>query len=180
MSYCKDNNITYVHELLKWYNNLDVEPMLQACLKQKEFFYSFNLDMYKNGYSLPSLSENIMYQFSIKDFELSLNDKIPPPNDNIPTVYPQSRINEYMKQDTIANRSLDNFITSSEIIQLLTKYNYRCIYCHIALNYRSWTLDRIDNIIGHTYFNCVISCLKCNVNRKDMVFNQFYRSESSK
>jgi len=77
-----------------------------------------------------------MYQFAIREFELSLNDKIPPPNDNVPTVYPQSRINEYMKQDTIPNRSLDNYITSSEVIQLLTKYNYRCIYCHIALNYR--------------------------------------------
>jgi len=89
MTYCKNNNITYIHELLKWYNNLDVEPMLHACLKQKEFFYSFNLDMYKDGYSLPSLSENIMYQFSIRDFELSLNDKIPPANNNIPTIYPE-------------------------------------------------------------------------------------------
>jgi len=121
-----------------------------------------------------------MYQFSIKDFELSLKDKILPGNDNISTIYPQSRINEYMKQDVIAHRSLDNYITSSEVIQLLFKYNYRCMYCHIALNYRSWTLDRIDNNIGHTYSNCVISCLKCNVNQKDMPFNQFYRYESLK
>jgi len=60
MEYCKSNNIIYIHELLKWYNNLDVEPMLHACLKQKEFFYTFNLDMYKDAYSLTSLSENIM------------------------------------------------------------------------------------------------------------------------
>jgi len=38
LEYCKNNNIIYIHELLKWYNNLDVEPMLKACLKQKEFF----------------------------------------------------------------------------------------------------------------------------------------------
>jgi len=62
----------------------------------------------------------------------------------------------------------------------LTKYNYICIYCHIGLNYRSWTLDRIDNNISHIYSNCAIACLKCNVNRKDMLFNQFYRSESLK
>jgi len=43
--------------------------MLKACLKHKEFFYTFNLDMYKDGYSLPALSENIMFQYSIKDFE---------------------------------------------------------------------------------------------------------------
>jgi len=136
--------------------------------------------MYKDGYSLPSLSENIMYQFSIKDFELTLNDKIPPPNHKIPTIYPKSRINDYMRQDTTAHRSLDNCITSTEVIQLLTKYNFRCIYCHIALNYRSLALDRIDNNIGHTYSNCGISCLNCNINRKDMLFNQFYRFESLK
>jgi len=34
MKYCKDNNITYIHELLKWYNDLDVKPLLQACIKQ--------------------------------------------------------------------------------------------------------------------------------------------------
>jgi len=137
-----NNNIVYIHELLKWYNNLDVEPMLQACLKQKEFFYTFNLDMYKDGYSLPSLSKNIMYQFSIKEFELTLNDKIPPPNDNIPTIYPQLKINEYIKHDVIANRSTNNYITLTEVIQLLTKYNYRCIYCHIGLNYRSCMVIR--------------------------------------
>jgi len=98
-----------------------------------------------------------MYQFSIKDFELSLNDKILPSNDNISTIYPQSRIDEYMRQDIIANRLLDNYITSSEVIQLLTKFNCRCIYCHIALNYRSWTLDRIDNNIAHIYSNYVSS-----------------------
>jgi len=121
-----------------------------------------------------------MYQFSIKDFELSLNDKIATSNENVPTIYPQLRINEYMRQDIIADRSVDNYITSSEVIQLFTKYSYRCIYCHIGLHYRSWTLDCIDNNITHIYSNCVIACLKCNVNRKDMLFNQFYRLEALK
>jgi len=67
MKYCEENNIIYIHEILKWYNNLDVEPMLKACFKQKELFYTFNLDMHKDGYSLPALSANIMFQFSIKD-----------------------------------------------------------------------------------------------------------------
>jgi len=38
MEYCKDIYIVFIHELLKWLNNLDEEPMLQACLKQKQFF----------------------------------------------------------------------------------------------------------------------------------------------
>jgi len=85
-----------------------------------------------------------------------------------------------MKQDLDAGRVINEYITSDEVIKLLTKYNYRCIYCHIGLNYRSWSLDRVNNNIQHTYNNCVISCVECNVTRKDMPFKQFYRSEAFK
>jgi len=145
MEYCKNNNIIYIHELVKWYNNLDVEPMLHACLKQKEFFYTFNLDMYKDTYSLPSLSENIMCQFSLIDIEQTLTNTTPPINNNIPKIYPTSRIKYYKTQDLNGGRSIDNYITADEIIKLLEYYNYRCVYCHIELNFRSWTLDRINN-----------------------------------
>jgi len=39
-------------------------------------------------------------------------------------------------------------------------------------------LDRINNKISHNYSNCVISCLSCNVTRKDMLFKVFYRFKS--
>jgi len=73
--------------------------MLHACLKQKDLFYSFNLDMYKDAYSLPSLSQNIMCQFSLIEFEQALNNIIPPINDNIPKIYPASIIKYYKTQD---------------------------------------------------------------------------------
>ena len=31
---------------------------------------------------------------------------------------------------------------------------------------RQWTLDRIDNDIGHNHNNIVISCLECNLKRR--------------
>ena len=55
MQTCKSLNLIHIKDLLKWYNNLDVGPMLKACLKQKEFYYNFKLDMYKDGFSLPGL-----------------------------------------------------------------------------------------------------------------------------
>jgi len=42
---------------------------LEACLKQKEFYYEFRIDMYKDGFSLPTSAEVILYQFSIKGFD---------------------------------------------------------------------------------------------------------------
>src|SRR5271156_999014 len=44
---CDSLKLITARDLLKWYNNLDVGSMLQACLKQKEFYYKFELDMYK-------------------------------------------------------------------------------------------------------------------------------------
>jgi len=154
--------------------------MLKACLKQKEFFYTFNLDMHEDGYSLPALSENVIFQFSIEDFELTLINKIPPPNENIPTKYATQKIKDYMKQDLDAGRVINDYSISDEVIKLLEQYNYRCIYCHIGLNYRSWSLDRVDNNIQHTYNNRVISCVECNVTRIDIPFKQFHRLEALK
>jgi len=64
--------------------------------KTKRIFYTINLDMYKDAYSLPSLSENIMCKFSSIDFESTLNNTIPPLNDNIPKIYPSERIKDYI------------------------------------------------------------------------------------
>src|SRR5277367_4720646 len=35
MQTCKALSLIYVKDLLKWYNNLDVGPLLKACLKQR-------------------------------------------------------------------------------------------------------------------------------------------------
>ena len=43
--------------------------MLRACLKQKEFYYTFGLDMYKDGFTLPALSETILFQFAQQGFK---------------------------------------------------------------------------------------------------------------
>jgi len=46
-----------------------VRSMLETCLKQKEFYYEFKIDMYKDRFLLPSLAEVILCQFSIKGFD---------------------------------------------------------------------------------------------------------------
>ena len=51
----------------------------------------------------------------------------------------------------------------------------QCTYCDIELQYISpyqadhCTIDRIDNNIGHTNENCVISCRRCNVNNYRLI-----------
>ena len=55
-----------VRDLLQWYNNRDVHPFLKACLNMKEFLNPLQLDMYKDGYSLPAQSEKILFLLYVR------------------------------------------------------------------------------------------------------------------
>ena len=74
-----------------------------------------------------------------------------------------------------------NFISETEIYEKLLGSNLNCYYCkcNVCLLYKTvrqpdqWTLERIDNYIGHTYTNTVISCLDCNLKRRDKSSDAF-------
>mgnify|MGYP000029210885 CR=1 FL=1 len=70
----------------------------------------------------------------------------------------------------------EEIIDKNYVIDLLDKSGMTCYYCKQPINvlYKTvrdplqWTLDRIDNSIGHNRENVEIACLKCNVGRKTM------------
>ncbi|HLX52447.1 MAG TPA: hypothetical protein VKR58_00805, partial [Aquella sp.] len=179
METCSKLNLIYVKDLLKWYNNLDVRPMLKACLKQKEFYYSFDLDMYKDGFTLPGLSETILFQFAQKGFKEYLKQE-PEIKDGI-CFYPKNidkKIENYKEQDIKAERSLDNYIKNNEVIELFKRQKYVCYYCWNSSTVYDWSLDRIDCSKAHTSGNCVIACVNCNRQRKDTFMPKFYRKKA--
>jgi hypothetical protein len=61
-----------------------------------------------------------------------------------------------------------------EVLNIMKESNMCCHYCKqiVFLLYEvvregsQWTLDRINNDIGHNRGNCVLCCLKCNLKRK--------------
>ena len=65
------------------------------------------------------------------------------------------------------------FITYQELIEKLVISKLKCYYCwcNCLLMYennrekKQWTLDRLDNDMGHTSENTVICCLECNLKR---------------
>ena len=128
METCKSLGLVSVNDLLKWYNNLDVSPLLRACLKQKEFYYKFDLDTYKDGFSLPGLSKNILFQFAQKGFQEYL--KSCPDVETSKFSYPKNiykKITSYIEQDIKASRSLDNYIREDEIMELFKNKNLSVI-----------------------------------------------------
>ena len=57
-----DNQMKTMRDFLVWYNNRDVIPFLQAIDKQFAFYQQHNIDMFKDGISVPGLS--LLYMFN--------------------------------------------------------------------------------------------------------------------
>jgi hypothetical protein len=83
------------------------------------------------------------------------------------TNYKQQDINKKIYDST-------NIINFDETLQKLIESNLLCYYCNkeilvlyeiVRENYQ-WTLDRIDNSLGHNKNNVLISCLQCNLKRR--------------
>jgi hypothetical protein len=80
---------------------------------------------------------------------------------------------EIHDQGTLINRE--------HVLEKLVGSQLSCCYCSIPIlvlykNVREpmqWTLDRIDNTLGHTRDNTCISCLKCNLQRRVMAVDKF-------
>ena len=96
------------------------------------------------------------------------------------------KLNGYRNQDSLKGRlDLETFITVQQTIDLLVQSNLTCFYCKcftpiLYKNVRDgnqWSLDRIDNDKGHSHDNVVISCLKCNLQRKRRSSNTFAMSK---
>ena len=72
-------------------------------------------------------------------------------------------------------------INLEQVICKLQESGLKCLYCkeEIYLLYKlvremkQWTLDRIDNDIGHFHDNVIISCLDCNLKRRKKSSNAF-------
>lgn len=92
------------------------------------------------------------------------------------------KLSGYKQQDKRhAIYSEKHFVAQSEVRTLLEKAV--CEYCRVEVlvsNYdacdkRQWTLDRIDNDMGHNKGNVVLSCLGCNLKRGDLCSVEKFR-----
>jgi hypothetical protein len=96
-----------------------------------------------------------------------------------------TKLNGYRSQDSLKNRLDETFITLQQTIDLLVQSNLTCLYCKcftpiLYKNVRDgnqWSLDRIDNDKGHSHDNVIISCLKCNLQRKRRSSDTFAMSK---
>ena len=110
--------------------------------------------------------------------ELVLNDKYSKLNDKYSKLiinHIKTKIQSYKQQDTIKKiYNEDEFINLEQVINLLQETKLKCHYCscetfllyEIVREMKQWSLDRINNDIGHNKNNLVIACLECNLKRR--------------
>jgi hypothetical protein len=116
------------------------------------------------------IKEESITLYSSASFEKMLNSQI------------NQKIMSYKYQD-IQNKKYNPelFITFNQVIELLHASNLTCYYCQhiVKLLYdvvrdpRQWTLERMDNKLGHNCNNVVISCLTCNLRRRTMYHERY-------
>jgi hypothetical protein len=86
-----------------------------------------------------------------------------------------TKLNSYKQQDIKKNlHEIDKLITIDNIIEKLVSCKLKCFYCNCKLliifekvrESNQWTLDRLNNYDEHSHDNTIISCLKCNLQRR--------------
>ena len=94
----------------------------------------------------------------------------------------KNKINGYKNQDKKRNiLNEEKLIKLDELVEKLLISKLKCYYCKskCLLMYnnvrekKQWTLDRLDNDIGHYNDNVVISCLECNLKKRRMNDDDF-------
>ena len=91
----------------------------------------------------------------------------------------------YVSQDKKKQLECDNQADYDDILEKLLVSKLLCCYCrckmmilfsHVRQD-NQWTLDRIDNDLGHTSENTVVCCLKCNLSRRRQGYERFQLSK---
>ena len=87
----------------------------------------------------------------------------------------KKKLYSYKQQDIRKKRLLQTEQINAEyVINLLKTAEMLCCYCHeemfilfeIVRENKQWTVDRIDNNLGHNKGNIVVSWLECNLRRR--------------
>lgn len=73
------------------------------------------------------------------------------------------------------------FIDLPTVLTAMIDCDLQCFYCKSAVKVlypivrepKQWTVERINNSIGHNRTNIVIACLDCNLHRRTMYYERY-------
>jgi hypothetical protein len=92
------------------------------------------------------------------------------------------KISGYKQQDIHKKKlNINEFITFESIIEKMIECKLKCRYCNENMNVlydisresKQWSVDRIDNDLGHNINNYHLACLDCNLKRRRRTDEKF-------
>jgi hypothetical protein len=109
-------------------------------------------------------------------------------NNDITRVLKQ-KYSSYKNQDKQSHKyDSDQHITFEQMIEKIYTCDLKCYYCNCDLDIlynkkklkTQWTLERLDNNLGHYASNTCISCLECNLKRRTDNYEYFKQSKQTR
>ena len=104
-----------------------------------------------------------------------VNEKITTKHIGMIVSHIKAKICSYKQQDILKGKLLEKeFVSFNDVIELLYSSQMKCHYCscetyllyEVVRENKQWSLDRINNEIGHNRNNLLIACLECNLKRR--------------
>ena len=92
------------------------------------------------------------------------------------------KIYGYKQQDNLKKHYDDKkFLTYESVIRKMIECELKCRYCQNEMNVlydvsremRQWSVDRVDNDLGHNVDNYHLACLECNLKRRRRTDEKF-------
>ena len=99
------------------------------------------------------------------------------------------KIYGYKQQDIIKKLlHAEKFITLESVINRMVECELKCYYCNCEMNVlydisremKQWSVDRIDNDLGHNIDNYYLACLECNLKRRRRSDDKFLFTKQMK
>jgi hypothetical protein len=132
---------------------------------------------------------DIQFKMLQEIYEKIFDSNILDPNFTVMISQLERKIYSYKQQDIEKEIYDENaFIDIKTLIKNLLDCKLKCYYCkcdvfilyEMSRESKQWTIDRIDNSLGHNKDNYVISCLKCNLKRRCKNADKFMFSQQLK
>lgn len=161
---CTDNDTTKQINITGQSNRYQIKKLTQEKKKNKKRVEIEKLNLTEECFTFE------------KQFEIINNLNNEDENDSkILIKQIEKKINSYKQQD-IDKKVLNNekFINLKCIIDKLIETKIKCYYCKCEMyilyenvrESKQWTVDRINNDLGHNVDNIVLACLDCNLKRR--------------
>lgn len=98
----------------------------------------------------------------------------------------RNKISGYKSQDSEKSKFVqEKFVTERDVLNIFETSRLTCYYCNeptlvlyeFVRDPKQWSLERLDNKMGHNKDNVVLACLQCNLRRRCIHSDRYLKTK---